>query len=203
MADLAFQGLFFRGKPGGMKISVFALFFLVASVCFSAPIALPLQAPDLFSKKEVTVKAQGKKAVVVAFLSAVCPCSDSHMQELSSLAKEYGDFEFIAVHSNVDEEEGPTKTYFTENKLPFPIVQDTGAKLADQFKALKTPHVFVVAPGGDILYQGGVSSSKDFARADRKYLREALSDLHAGKAVKTPEGRTLGCVISRGEKNVW
>jgi len=28
-------------------------------------------------------------------------------------------------------------------------------------------------------------------------------DLKAGRAVQTPEGRTLGCVISRGEKNVF
>lgn len=186
-----------------MKTPVIALLLLLSSVSFSAPVALPLEATDLFSKKDLHITVQNKKAAVVAFLSAKCPCSNSHMQELSSLAKEYTDFEFLAVHSNADEDEVTTKTYFTENKLPFPVAQDQGAKLANQFKALKTPHVFVVSAGGEILYQGGVSSSKDFDRADRKYLREALSDLHAGKPVKTPEGRTLGCVISRGEKNVW
>lgn len=157
---------------------------------------------DLFTGQPIEANSQNKKGLVIVFLSAVCPCSNSHLKELASLEKEYGEFSFVGIHSNTDEAKEPTLQYFKKADLPFPIVQDGEAKIADRLKAFKTPHSFIMKPDGEIAYQGGVSSSKDFERADKKFLREALEDLQAGRAVRTPEGRTLGCAISRG-KNVW
>lgn len=177
-----------------------SLLFWVLPPAYAA-VQTELKAPDLLTMKETTVSA-GKRGLVVVFLSAVCPCSNSHLEELSALAKENPEFTFVGVHSNVDESIEKSKTYFEKAKLPFVVLQDEKAKLADQFKALKTPHAFVVTAEGTV-YRGGVSSSKQFDQADRKYLREALEDLREGRPVRTPEGRTLGCVISRGEKFVW
>lgn len=161
-----------------------------------------LSGVDLFKGEKVQVEPKAKGLVTV-FLSAKCPCSNSHVVELKELSNQYKDFAFVAVHSNVDEAAPMTKEYFAKAELPFPIIQDDKAQLADSFKALKTPHAYITSHEGVLLYQGGVSNSKDCAKADRKFLREALEDLDAGKKVRTPEGRTLGCAISRGEKNVW
>jgi peroxiredoxin len=142
---------------------------------------------------------QAKQGVVVVFLSAKCPCSHSHLGELNQLAADFKDYKFFAVHSNSDESEELARKYFSEAHLSFPVIQDEHYQLADQFKASRTPHAFVVDAQGKVRYRGGVSNSSDFPSASRRYLREALSDLHAGKAVRTPEGRTLGCFISRAE----
>lgn len=158
---------------------------------------------DLLKSETVTISAENKRGLVVVFLSSRCPCSNSHIGELKSLATEYPDFNFVGIHSNVDEGIESSKPYFENAALPFPIVEDQKVELANAYQALKTPHAFVIKSDGKIAYQGGVSSSNQFAAADRKYLREALDDLHNDRSVKTPEGRTLGCVISRGEKNVW
>lgn len=145
-----------------------------------------------------------KKGLVVVFLSAKCPCSNSHIQELKNLVNEHKDFSFIAVHSNSDESPDLAKTYFASVHLPFPVVQDFNSKWADLFGANKTPHAFVVTPSGQIVYQGGVTSSNNAPTADQRYLHEALEDVSKGRAVKTPLGRTLGCAITReGNKNVW
>lgn len=167
--------------------------------------ALPshLSGKSALGSSDVDVSAEGRKGLVVVFLSAVCPCSNSHLNELKRLKQEYPDFSFVGVHSNADEAKELTVDYFKKADLPFPVIQDTGTKIADEFKALKTPHVFVVLKDGSTAYKGGVSSSREFDNADRKYLREALSDLVAGQKVRTPEGRTLGCAISRGEKHAW
>ncbi len=174
---------------------------MATSLAFAAPSAT-VKGTEILSGKaqEITPKSEG---TVVVFLSATCPCSNSHVEELKSLAQEYPQFSFVAVHSNLDEELASSKEYFNKVQLGFPVLQDDNAKIADEFKALKTPHAFVLSPEGKMLYQGGVSSSRDIKKADRKFLREALSDLKQHQAVKTPEGRTLGCTISRGEKNVW
>jgi len=193
-----------------MKHFFIRLFFLLVIPwgTLAAPQIQSVTGENLLSGGPVALKlqemgAQGKKGLVVVFLSARCPCSNSHVAEVRDLAQNYKDFAFVAVHSNLDEGEALAKPYFEKAHLPFPVIADAKARLADQFQALKTPHAYIVVPDGHIAYQGGVSNSNDCAKSDRKYLREALADLHEGKPVRTPEGRTLGCVISRGEKNVW
>lgn len=158
---------------------------------------------ELISNKSQTVTAEKSKGLVVVFVSAKCPCSDSHIAELKSLAKDFPQFNYVAVHSNMDETAEVAKTYFKTVALPFPVIHDSKAEIADRFQALKTPHAFVVLANGKMAYQGGVSSSHRFEKADKKFLREALDDLAHDRKVKTPEGRTLGCSIYRGEKNVW
>lgn len=170
---------------------------------FASPKLDSISGESLLKAEPVTLSAANKKGLVVVFLSSRCPCSNSHIGELKSLATEYPDFNFVAVHSNVDEGPESSKPYFENAALPFPVIEDKKVELANAYQALKTPHSFVIKPDGSIAYQGGVSSSNQFAAADRKYLREALEDLQNDRSVKTPEGRTLGCVISRGEKNVW
>ena len=157
----------------------------------------------LESGKKTTITSENKKGVVVIFLSAKCPCSNSHLSELKALYKDYKNFNFVGIHSNSDESPETAKTYFTKAQLPFPIIEDKMTTLADQFKASKTPHAFVVSTRGEILYQGGVSNSSDFSKSDRHFLREALENVEAGQVVKTPEGRTLGCSIARGGKHVF
>lgn len=158
---------------------------------------------DVVTGQSVTPAVKGRQGLVVVFLSAVCPCSNSHLQELAALAREYPAYAFIGVHSNSDEKKEPTQAYFEKAKLPFPVIQDEGSKIADELKAYKTPHAFVATLKGDVVYQGGVSDSHDLTSSSRKYLREALEDLAGHRPVRTPEARTLGCVISHGEKNVW
>lgn len=148
---------------------------------------------------DLDLEKDQKKALVVLFLSAKCPCSNSHIAEIQNLSSEFKDFEFVAVHSNQDEKLDLSKQYFSNLNLKFPVIQDEKAKLADIYKAYKTPHAFVVYPDGKIAYQGGVSSSHEFLKADKKYLRDALTDIQNKRPVKVSESRTLGCSISREE----
>ena len=83
------------------------------------------------------------------------------------------------------------------------MILDSDAVLADKFKALKTPHAFLIGRDGKILYRGGVTSSTIGSTADKNYLKAALQDVQSDRRVKTPEGRTLGCEIKRGGQNVW
>lgn len=145
-----------------------------------------------------------KKALVLVFLSVKCPCSRSHVAEVRRLAKDYPQFQFVAVHSNTDENREVTQEYFKVQDLGIPVVQDEGAKIANEWKALKTPHVFIVSAQGEVLYKGGVSDSAKFEKASKFYLREALADLAHDKPVRTGETRVLGCAIERGENvDVW
>lgn len=179
------------------------IFFAFSSAVQAVPQMAEVRGRDLLKSSKVAVSVENKKALVVVFLSAKCPCSNSHIDELKALANDYPDFSFVGVHANADEGPELSTPYFQKAGLPFPVIQDQNLELADRYRALKTPHAFVIKPDGKIAYQGGASSSNQFSSASRKYLREALEDIQNNRPVGTPEGRTLGCAISRGEKNVW
>lgn len=189
----------------GKYIGIFFSVWILSATCWASPLPLKVNGRDVLTGQDVTValSANRKKGLVVIFMSATCPCSMSHIEELKALERDFPGFAFVGVHSNAGEAKEPSHAYFEKVKLPFAVIRDSDYKWADQFKALKTPHAFVVQPDGEIAYQGGVSNSHDFTRADRKFLREALDDLEHGRDVKTKVGRTLGCAITRGEKYVW
>lgn len=181
---------------------LFALALVSASTSASVPSRPPmkLSGTDVVAgaARELDVAA-GKKGTVVAFLSAHCPCSASHETALKALSEEYGTqgFQFIAVHSNLDEDNTMTDAHFRAAALPFPVLQDRDNEYANAFNALKTPHVFVLSPSGDVLYQGGVDDSKKQPEAKKHYLKEVLAALNDGKPAPYAETRTLGCIIKR------
>lgn len=173
-------------------------------ICLTSPLSAyaTIAGKSLLTGDAVTI-APGKKGTVILFMSAVCPCSNSHVGIVKKLASQFTDFAFVAIHSNTDETLPVSQSYFKTTGLPFPIIEDEKTRLADEYKAFKTPHAFVISPDGKILYKGGVTSSTNGESADKQFLKDALEDLNAGRAVKVAEGRSLGCTISRGAKNVW
>lgn len=191
-----------------MKSILLSLMFFGSLSSYSAVNLSTIEGSDLLAKAihpkdSIQISIDDKRALVVVFLSAKCPCSDSHVAELKLLSKDYPDVRFVGVNSNIDETPELSKAYFEKAGFDFPILKDKNALLADRYSALKTPHAFVIGSDGIVLYQGGVSSSKRFETAERKYLREALVNIQKGEPVKTPEGRTLGCAITREVSHVW
>jgi thiol-disulfide isomerase/thioredoxin len=163
-----------------------------------------LQGLDLVSNKPAEINlALKQKALVIVFMSVHCPVSKSHLSEIKKLATEFKDFSFVGLHANQDETAAQAKVYFSEAQFSFPVLQDVKAKYANELKAAKTPHVFVISAKGDILYQGGITDSHDPLEAKEFFLRNALIDIQENHPVRIKEGRTLGCIINRGEKNVW
>lgn len=183
-----------------LLVILFALFIFVIS-----PPSLALteiQGEDLMTgqKLELATRAKG---IVVVFLSARCPCSHSHIDILKKLSHEFGDFQFVAIHSNADETKDESIRYFKDQKMNFSVIQDENLKWADELKASKTPHVFVFNQAGELVYKGGVTSSAHGPTAEKQYLKDALTAVQAGQKVAVSETRNLGCAISRGEKHVW
>ncbi len=179
---------------------------LTLSSYTSAAVPSQIQGHLLSSGNVISLetKFSEKKALVLIFMSAKCPCSNSHVPEIKALASKYPDFRFAVIHSNPDESKEDAQKYFNESGLNVEIIQDEKTEIADSLKAFKTPHAFVIGPNGETLYQGGVTNSAHAPNADKHFLANALEDIQKGQKVQTPEGRTLGCVIMReNEKTIW
>ncbi len=160
--------------------------------------ALLFTGSDLYQNKKITFPKKEAKATVVVFLSAKCPCSASHEKVIQDLSQKYSPhgFEFIAVHSNQNESMEMARDHFQSAGLTFPILEDRGAKIADELKALKTPHAFILQKD-KVVYEGGVDDSADSAEAKTPYLANALAELKENKPITVAKARALGCQIKR------
>lgn len=131
---------------------------------------------------------------VVVFVSSKCPCSKAHEIVLNQLADRFVErVDFFAV---VAGDEPEAKDHFLNGRLRFPVLNDRRHVLADALGARATPHVFV-HHRGKLVYQGGVDSSHDPARAQERYLEPVLAALIQGLPSPFSEKRSLGCVIKR------
>ncbi|NDF13722.1 thioredoxin family protein [bacterium] len=177
-------------------MSASALLVVMPFLLFGAA-AQAFQAPDVLTGKMVQVPETGDRVQVVAFLSAKCPCSAGHEPVLERLYQEFSkDFKFFGVHSNQNEDSNLTRKHFSDARLPFPVLEDRGARIAEKLGALKTPHVFVLR-GDQVLYQGGVDDTSDGQDPEKHYLREALSRIREGNTPEVTNARVLGCAIRK------
>lgn len=178
----------------------YLLHSLYSITAFSSPAPLTeISGLNIVTQKENKISLQANKASILVFVSAKCPCSASHETVLKDLYKEFSanGFQFIGIHSNMDESPELTQSHFQESAFPFPVIQDTKALLADRLGALKTPHVFILNPAGELLYQGGVDDSHHPASAKKPYLRQALLAIQDEKKPEVERTRSLGCAIKR------
>jgi len=194
-----------------MKLRYCAFIFLMMSVTnlFAQTLTAQIEGLDLVANKSQKIdlkfdlNSQSLKYTVILFLSSRCPCSNSHINEIKELYSLYGSpsniamANFVAIHSNQNETQQEAEKYFQKNNIKFPVISDVDAKIADIFKAFKTPHVFVLNNHAEIIYRGGVSSSQHFSENVKKYLRDVLFDLSKGEKPRWTETRSLGCVILR------
>lgn len=178
-----------------MKFLLLCLIFCSAQ-CFGQTLPT-LEGQNVVTNADQKVSWQEKKGTVLVFLSSLCPCSNAHISHLKELAQKYTDINFIGIHSNADEDAKESQQYFTQQGLSFPVLRDESSLWANRLKAYRTPHAFLISPQGDIIYQGGVTSSADASKAEKFYLKETLKRWLAGKKIENKQTRVIGCEIAR------
>jgi thiol-disulfide isomerase/thioredoxin len=158
--------------------------------------------------KKTSLKSlgEGKKYIVLDFWSTTCPAAQGAEP---AFAKLYTDFNgkgvaFVHVASNKQENktEGDvkkTKEYIKKNSIAFPVLLDVDNKIADVFGGTNTPHVFIIdTKDMKVVYAGALNDNvwkKDNIK--REHVREALTELLAGKPVSMPKTEASGCTIKR------
>lgn len=75
---------------------------------------------------------------------------------------------------------------------------DVNSQLANAFFARTTPHVYLFDADLKLVYKGAIDDNVDDAKAVKEhYLNDAIEQLAAGKKIKTPETKPVGCSIKR------
>jgi hypothetical protein len=79
-----------------------------------------------------------------------------------------------------------------------PYVVDRGSKLANNFGARTTPHVYLFDADMTLVYCGSIDDNvNSSSEVSEHYLEEAIGRLAAGKKIKTAETKAVGCSIKR------
>lgn len=82
---------------------------------------------------------------------------------------------------------------------PTVTIVDTGGQIAKSYRAATTPHMYIVAPDGKLIYAGAIDS-KPTANADdiksaTNYVNLALGEALAGKPLSHPVTKAYGCSV--------
>jgi peroxiredoxin len=83
-----------------------------------------------------------------------------------------------------------------EKKFPWLYLYDRLQDVARLYGALRTPHFFVFDKKRKLVYTGrGVDSPRDTSKMKVNDLDNALTDLLAGKPIRTPLTNPIGCNV--------
>lgn len=154
--------------------------------------------------KPADFENETSKYKLAVFLSEKCPCSRSHLSHVQDLMKLYPELKVYGVISEPAQNEKQRISkdeYFLKTNFGFPIINDEQQLLVKKYKALKTPHVVLVRSeqkkNPEVVYEGGLTDSKNYNDKSKKYLELALKDMASGNEVQQKSGFCLGCYIRR------
>jgi peroxiredoxin len=146
---------------------------------------------DVLSLREMAAR---HKAVVLVFLSTVCPYANHFSPHVKELSETYGPqgAVFVGVYSNGWESREDARAHGRDHGFAFPLVKDEGHAIADRLGATRTPEAAVLDSTGRLRYRGRVMSKQESPE-----LKRALEAVLAGRPVHTPETKAFGCAIDR------
>ncbi|MBX7223081.1 MAG: thioredoxin family protein [Blastocatellia bacterium] len=77
-----------------------------------------------------------------------------------------------------------------EKGAPTALLLDPEGKIGRLYGAKTTPHMFIIDPQGKLIYNGAIDD-----KANNNYVRTALDEVLAGKAVSNPTTQPYGCSV--------
>lgn len=168
--------------------------------------ATPLQftLTDTAGHSHTTAEWNGKRAVVLFFVSTDCPLSNNYVPELNRISRAYGPrgVAFYAVQGDATVKDDEVRRHVKEFRYEFPYLLDPAESLAALTGATTTPETAVLSPRGELLYLGRIDNRlEDFGKQRVQVtefdLRDALDAILIGKPVARARTKVLGCAITR------
>ena len=137
---------------------------------------------------------EGHKALVVLFLSTMCPYAKYFAAHIRELDERYGPqgVLFLGVNSNDWESTVEVIEHARKMGFGFPMVKDEGGAIADRLGATATPEAFLIDASGRLRYRGWIKSKQESPD-----LQRAIDAVLEGRPVRRPQTRTFGCAVDR------
>jgi len=162
------------------------------------------QAPfaDLDGRLHYPLQSGTNKATVLIFILADCPVANSYAPEINRLVAEYTPrrVQFFLVHVDDALTQEEAAKHARDFGYQCPVLIDRDHALVRRTGVTITPEVAVLGPEERRLYRGRIDNQqaalgKRRPRPTTRDLRDALDAIVAGKPVKHPETKAVGCYI--------
>lgn len=196
---------FFNRVALATAASVFALSAHAAIKVGEAAPNFTLQAED--GKPHTLTEYKGK-TVVLEWTNADCPFVKKHYSgNMQSLQKTFTakDVVWLSINSSAPGKQGnidaaqATALIKAKGAAPTHLLLDGKGEVGRLYEAKTTPHMFIVDKTGKLAYAGGIDSEPSADPADvataTPYVKNALEELLAGKAVTTAVTKPYGCSV--------
>lgn len=187
---------------------IFAFILTSGALAIADTIKIDKEVPN-FKLKDATDKAHSlkdlsrdKKATIVMFISTECPVSNDYNERIVALHNDYKDqgVQFIGINSNKNESVKEIAEHNKANKFDFLVLKDIENKIADKFRARRTPEIYLLDEKRILRYRGAIDDRQQ--QPETHYLRQVLDLVLAGKEI--PEDlkttKAFGCTIKRVRK---
>jgi hypothetical protein len=185
---------------------------LLANNALAATIGQPAPTFELKDTSGKTVRLADFKGkhVVLEWTNPGCPFVVKHYdsQNMQGLQKQYTSKEvvWLSVNSTARSAGDYLAPAALNAKLvkewgaaPTAVLMDESGKVGRAYAAKTTPHMYVIDPAGKLVYAGGIDDKRSADPADVKtannFVKAALNESLAGKAVHTPTAAPYGCSI--------
>jgi len=154
----------------------------------------------------------GENGALVIFTCNSCPFVvgrgettegwEGRYNGIIALASENG-FGTLLVNSNAarrDDSDSFVKMKSRAMEMEYlaPYVIDEDSKLANNFSARTTPHVFLFNSDLELIYKGAIDDNVYSAEeVEEHFLKDAITRSAEGKRIKTKSTKAVGCSIKR------
>lgn len=147
--------------------------------------------------------AKGENGLLVIFSCNTCPWVIAWEDRYVELAETYKDkgVGIVAINSNekqfdtVDSME-EMQAHAKEQGYNFYYTMDNGSKLASEFGATRTPHIYLFDKKDKLVYRGAIDdNARKPDKVENTYLADAIDNMLAGSAIDPAATKALGCAI--------
>jgi peroxiredoxin len=196
---------FTTGELGMLRrmLPLGVMFAAVATAQFAAAeeVAIGKAGPDFkvtgTDGKEYTLASfKDSDVVVVSFTCNQCPVAVGYEDRFIEFNKKYKDKKvtFVAINCNSETEGLADMQKRAEEKgFNFVYAFDESGKVATEYGARVTPHMFVLDKDRKVAYRG--SFDDDLDKPSKPYVANAVDALLAGKTVEVSTTKAFGCGI--------
>ena len=156
------------------------------------------------SGKDVSLNdAKGKNGLLVIFSCNTCPWVIAWEDRYVELADTYKDkgVGIVAINSNETQFENvdsmeEMQEHAKEQGYNFYYTMDNGSKLASEFGATRTPHIYLFDKKDKLVYRGAIDdNARKPDKVENTYLADAIDNMLAGSAIDPAATKALGCAI--------
>ena len=153
--------------------------------------------------KRLDILPREHAATVFLFARTDCPISNRYAPTVRALVEEFSsrDVAFYMVYVNPKQSSDKIRAHQEAYRYPCSAVRDDTHRLVQQLGVRVTPEAVILDQSGRVAYRGRIDDRfVDFGKTrqapTRNDLQLALQEVLAGRDVKVPTTKAIGCFIA-------